>query len=433
MLKTNVDRIGNNESERNCCWPYVVEEMFEWEYDHFLQVYVPALRNLYHLQLVLIAFGLLGNLLALLTLTCSKKMRSPSFLYHKALIVANLIFCVNYTCVQGVDRRYGNDSDGASFGVNEQFVFQTYIAAYYSGVLKSVIASACGYMANYMCLLISLDRFSGMILYRCYLRFNNRAVAWRLITLCTLLSVVVHSWAAWIETSVVEIVLMTKTGALNASSGSLVPSESPEVCCYTWVRNVDYSPLVAGLIQTKDVLNLITRLICALLLTVFTVGTLYSYIARAKRRKRFRLAVNGRKASTHRSRTKSLFILMTVAVVLFYTEDLPREAKRLLQLIYPLNRVVDRMSDRALSMDERLHSFRLMLYLHQYSQLWLNLFAVVNHSLHFYCNLALNNVFRKESWKTITHCRVSFATLTKSRRMSQNLADSVDNWGTSIT
>ncbi|KRZ13205.1 hypothetical protein T11_8260 [Trichinella zimbabwensis] len=423
-INNNNNNNNNWSLNNNCCQSLTVEERFEWEYEQFLTMYVQTYKSLYLVELILIAFGLLGNLLALATLISSRKMQSPSFLYHKTLMVANLMFCLNYACVQGIDRDQGGFS-GSPLSKEQQFVFESYTAAFYSGVLKSVIASVCGYLANYMCLLISLDRFSGMILYRCYTKFNSRRVALRLISFTALLSVAVHSWAAWIETSVVD--MRHEQNALHLHQNGN-QTHSTNQCCYTWMRKLEFSEIVTALIQAKNVINLVTRLVSAVLLTLFTGSTLYAYIARSKRRKQFGSLSCRRHILAQRGRSRSLFILMTVVAVLSYIEDLPREAKRLLQLIYPMNYVLYRMSDPHLPVDERLVDFRLLLYLYQYSQMWLNLFTVMNSSLPFYCYLAFNPIFRQEAQRTAVAYCWRLVALVKRRGMSSRTPKTMSPW-----
>src|SRR5437016_2458572 len=55
------------------------------------------LQNIFKpIELTIYIIGVTGNFLALLALLRSKKMRTPSFSYHRALISADFIYCVNF-------------------------------------------------------------------------------------------------------------------------------------------------------------------------------------------------------------------------------------------------------------------------------------------------------------------------------------------------
>ncbi|KAL1244801.1 G-protein coupled receptor [Trichinella spiralis] len=86
------------------------------------------------------------------------------------------------------------------------------------------------------------------------------------------------------------------------------------------------------------------------------------------------------------------------------------------------------MSDPHLPVEERLVDFRLLLYLYQYSQMWLNLFTVMNSSLPFYCYLAFNPIFRQEAQRTAVAYCWRLVALVKRRGMSSRTPRTMSTW-----
>ncbi len=140
---------------------------------------------------ILMILGIIGGVLGLGTMIANKYMQVTSFLYHKVLVGANLIFCINWMILHLVDTRLS--VEGA------QFVFFSRAAAFYSGILQRVITSAAGYVWMYMSMLLALDRSVALGFPRAYDKFSSKTCCYSMITLSLLLSIGLHSWAPWLE------------------------------------------------------------------------------------------------------------------------------------------------------------------------------------------------------------------------------------------
>lgn len=118
--------------------------MFKTFWDRALNIYQP-------IEMAVIALGLFGNVLALLTLLRSRKMNSsPSFIYHRVLVAADLIFCVTYFVHLLV-------KNALSVPCHNTF-YRYWFGAYFTGTLNPAINHICGYVIMYMTLVIALDR-----------------------------------------------------------------------------------------------------------------------------------------------------------------------------------------------------------------------------------------------------------------------------------
>jgi len=73
------------------------DEQVEQAWASYLARYAWTARLLDRLVGALLVLGVLGNALALLTMLCSRPhMTTPSFVYHKALVAADLLYCLNF-------------------------------------------------------------------------------------------------------------------------------------------------------------------------------------------------------------------------------------------------------------------------------------------------------------------------------------------------
>lgn len=104
------------------------------------------------------------------------------------------------------------------------------------------------------------------------------------------------------------------------------------------------------------------------------------------------MAVNKRQSR----RERCLFYLMIAVVILACIQVIPRESKRLLELIYPYDIAVNSMGDVNLQLNERMKFFYIVMYGHNFSKIILNTLTTVDRSLVFYLYFALNHSFRKE-------------------------------------
>ncbi len=206
--------------------------------------------------LFLMSLGLIGGILALLTLFRSPQTQTPSFSYHKALVLADLVYCVNWFVLQFVDKKLGRTG----------YRFDNPVLAYYSGILHRVITSSCGYTVLYMTLFIAVDRFIGLTFYLWYQRFNRSKVAKSLIAVGVGLSFLLHSWTPWFERVVTKITVENDTAT------------------FSWRKPIRNGSVFQEMLVMKNIYNGAVRISYPIALTVLTSVVCVKFLQRNKRR-----------------------------------------------------------------------------------------------------------------------------------------------------
>uniref|UniRef100_A0A915IJ73 Uncharacterized protein n=1 Tax=Romanomermis culicivorax TaxID=13658 RepID=A0A915IJ73_ROMCU len=96
---------------------------------------------------------------------------------------------------------------------------------------------------------------------------------------------------------------------------------------------------------------------------------------------------------------------MIAVVFLAFVQIISAEFRRFIEIIYPPGDVTaNKITDKRLSVDERVHYFRILLYGYQVSRVLSNMCTAVNHSLVCYLYVAMNKIFRRELW-SLVRCR----------------------------
>lgn len=354
------------------------EEAIRRELALFQENFATALKVFEKIDTLLLCLGIIGNLAALTTMIKSRSMRTPSFVYHKILVTADLIFCVNYLLVKFVDQTQTDKKSLPGMRANVMCYYSP-VLAFYTTVLNRALSSSCGYIVLYMSLSIGLDRFIALWLIRIYEKFNKKSVAWILVTTSLALSVLVHSWATWFERKVI---------------GGEVPAptvDNPNATVTVYISTAAKNPHLHEWIIVKDIYNMAVRVSYPFILTLLTSLVLWGFNVQQKK-KRTMVAVNKRQ----NRRERCLFYLMIAVVILACIQVIPREAKRLLELIYPYELSLANMGDLSLPLNERLKFFYIVIYGHEFSKIILNTLTAMDRSLVFYLYFTLNHSFRKE-------------------------------------
>ncbi len=176
-----------------------IDQLIELEFFKFKNLQgtlVPIYNATYKVLMVL---GLVGGVIGIGTMLYSRHMKVTSFLYHKLIMLANLVFCVNWVALHLVDTYLAI--------IPNQYQFRSYLPAFYSGPLQRFFSSSTGYMWQYMSLLISLDRCIALGAPEKYKTFSSSWCCWLLVTISVLLSLSLHSWATLLERAVVQVPL----------------------------------------------------------------------------------------------------------------------------------------------------------------------------------------------------------------------------------
>ncbi|MCP3663436.1 MAG: hypothetical protein GY696_13245 [Gammaproteobacteria bacterium] len=93
-------------------------------------------------------------------------------------------------------------------------------------------------------------------------------------------------------------------------------------------------------------------------------------------------------------RERSLFVLMICVAILAFIHVAPREIKRILELLYPNDKMMQNTLNRSLPLDYRLACFRMFLYGDKLLTVFCNLCTTIDRGLLFYLYFALNPIFR---------------------------------------
>lgn len=337
---------------------------FQNTWNSLIIIYTP-------LETAVLSLGLIGNILAFATLIRSQNLCTPTFIYHRVLVFADLLFCINYFFNLFIDKIMTLDD-------YSQFVFGNWFAAYYSGVIYHAVHTTCTYVILYMTIAIAFERFMALLLFRQYGRFNEHWVARLVVTICTLMSALVHSWAPWFQHQVVEY----ESGTNNNSK------------IYTWVKRQHIN---SDFIWAKDIYNVILRVAFPVIISFLTAGVIYGFV---RRQKHISERYSHSPTTTYQQRSryeKTLFFFMIAVIILALIQVGAAESRRILQLIYPPGEISSKkISNLDLPISERLFYFRILLYGFQVSRIVSNLCTAVNHSFIGYLYVLMNNLFRRE-------------------------------------
>lgn len=349
------------------------ETVVRRELENFQQVYALAHNVSEKVDTFLLCLGIMGNLAALTTMMKSRSMRTPSFVYHKILVAADFIFCINYIMVKFVDQ-----TQTVVVGAKGRQFYYSPVAAFYTAILNRAVTSSCGYVALYMSLSIGIDRFVALWLISMYDRFNRKPLAWTLVASALGLGVIVHSWSTWFERRVQDVNIPFEP---NGTVHKLFYSVAS--------KNAD----LQDWITVKDIYNLSVRVAYPIVLTLLSVLVIWGFnVQQRKKRSMVTTGVNKRQLR----RERCLFYLMIAVVTLACVQVIPREAKRLLDLVCPAELALNSMSDTNRTLSERLNYFYVLAYGHELSKVILNTLTAMDRSLVFYLYFTLNHSFRKE-------------------------------------
>lgn len=378
--------LSDNDTE---LWEEFIRFQIKWE--SLISIYSPLL-------IVLLGLGLIGNLLAFATLIRSQNLCTPTFLYHRVLVFAGLLFCMNYFVDLFIDNVL----------TYSQFVFGNWFVAYYSGTVFHVVHTTCSYIIIHMTIVIAFERFIALLLFRQYDKFNKHWVARIVVAGCILMSAVVHSWASWFQHEIVEY-----------------PSQHNNNCMiYTWIKREEYFNSDFVWVKVKNVYNIFLRIAYPIIISLLTAGVIYGFVKRQRHiSERYRLSPSG--TCQQRSRyEKTLFFFMISVIILAMIQIGATECRRILQLLYPPGEISSKkIADTTLPISERLYYFRILLYGYQISRIVSNLCTVINHSFIGYLYVAMNNLFRRELWALLCCKPVTPSGLIRARTNSYGFKD----------
>ena len=108
----------------------IEERIRNEEFENFTLLYVDLKVIHDRLCTVLAILGVIGGIVGLGTMISNRYMKLTSFLYHKILVGANLIYCLNSLVLEVVDNKLNVENRE-----RRQFIFYSKPAAYYSGTV----------------------------------------------------------------------------------------------------------------------------------------------------------------------------------------------------------------------------------------------------------------------------------------------------------
>lgn len=401
----NFDQLdfGNDTLFSNLTPYYYTEadDEFVEELSRFNQFWESLLNVLEPCEIALLAFGFVGNLLAFITLLRSKRMYTPSFLYHRALVGADLLFCTNFFINLAIDRLASVEC--------KQHIFRYRLAAMYSATVNPLVNSFCSYALSYATIAVTLDRLIALSWFRSYQAWNRRHIAKMVITIAVFLSITVHSWTTFVQNTVIEYRLDK-----DANDTSLIwqPCWTDQVV-YHWVKRDHLGEAFNTASNVKRIYNAVFRIAYPLILASLTLGVIWGLIRRGRRKRRLRrgstlgaaeLPSNATwarhisPAARRRHRCEQALFLLTISVlILAFLQVASSEGRRILQFTFPAAEIIRTKVDNAkLPMDERLANFRWVLYAHQATRALANFFTVVERSAICFLYVATNKLFRGE-------------------------------------
>lgn len=317
--------------------------------------------------------GVVGHAANLLTMYTNKTMRTPSFIYLKALSISELVYNVNVLVTTIVLQTRAPDSLMAK----PRVLFPSQIHAYYFYTVSRIVSSVTGYMILYMTLVITFERFVALQYAHHYRRINRRIFALRTTLICLFISDIINSWHSFFEHRIIEQTLQIEVD--NATMNE------------TWYGGVERSSPRMFVIFTriKDGYNVMIRVTYPILLIIFMVGATRGF-CRFVNNSSF-LQRNNRKIR----REYTLVYYMIAIVILAVIQVVPREIRRVMELAFP--RLKHRMTTpefQALPYHERAQLFRLYIIISGYIVSVGNISNAIGRSFTFYLNMLLNKTFR---------------------------------------
>ena len=95
---------------------------------------------------------------------------------------------------------------------------------------------------------------------------------------------------------------------------------------------------------------------------------------------------------------KTLFYLLLFVTLLTFIQVIPREVRRILELLYPYANLREKIDnpESLLPLGERFRLLRILYYGHIWTKIWGNLCTFINRSCNFYLYFLFNSAFRKE-------------------------------------
>lgn len=359
------------------------DEVIYTEYERFLESQTLFLVNFYkQAGLPLLIMGIFGHLISLVTLFKSSEMQTPSFLYHKALTLAELTYCVN--CViqdlVNVVAKVKHTSD----------TYNTFFAALYSASFSRIVSSVTGYLILYMTLMIATDRLFAINFKVKYMSMNKRRFGFGAILITLLVSILLNSWASPIEYS---YKLVGKSEANH--SGPLY---------HQYALKVRNEPkLYVKLRKIKNIYNSVIRISYPIALVLITLAVVGGFLV--QRRKRQRLLNNVNANNRVLRRNQNLFYLLILICLLAIIQVAPTETRRILELLYPMAECRKAMDDQVkMPLAERLKLMAIYMYGHVWTKILSNLCTFLSRSLSFYVYFCFNTSFRAAVLKLVL-CR----------------------------
>lgn len=317
-----------------------------------------------YLALLIMSVGLLGNSLWLFTLHRSYALRTPHFLYYKALTLAEWVYCVEFFVDQILER-----CCSSPFGMG---TFSSYAAAFVSYIWSRTVFAVTGYMASYALMAITVDRF--LAIWRCtwYQVLSNsrkRRFALKYIAISFILSVTVHSWFAIAGRKVVPLQFQT-----DITSFLALKYDDPFLVGE--YNSTTYEPpFYAKLIKIMNIYNLIFRVVHPLIILSMTVAVIVGYRRHILRRAIRRHDIRRLRPSQH-----NLVALMLIVVLLCFLQIIPRELVRLVEL-----------AGKPGSPNHALLHLTILA----------NISTQIDRSLKFYFCILFNEMFRRETLKAL--------------------------------
>lgn len=367
---------------------------------------------------VIYTIGLAGNFLALITLWRSKKMRTPSFSYHRALVATDFLYCLNFFANLMATRFLNAPC--------RENVYRYWTGAFFTGTLNPALSSLCTYVLHYVTTMIALDRVLALSFPTGYYKWNRPLVARLVVFLAVIMSATVHSWSAFV---VMEVIKYRRGEFKDGQRHQLLisnPCWNDSVVYYSLKKDNLTNTTLGEALKTKDIYNGAARMTYSIILTLLTLAVIGGLIRRRKRREAGRSTVSlasiasensvydrKRKGSDesctskygelikkrkNRGCERMLFVLMIAVLLLAFFQVAASETSRIFQFLYPpeIEGLLKLLSDNTTSIKEKLSHVRIAMYGHFYSRIFANAFTAIERSFVCLLYMAMNALFRRE-------------------------------------
>lgn len=140
----------------------------------------------------------------------------------------------------------------------------------------------------------------------------------------------------------------------------------------------------------QNAVNLIVRIAYPVLLVIMTALNIVFYLKRRQSQKRS-VTVSAR----FKRQERSLFLLMIVVILLAIVQVVPRETKRIIDLLYPDQYVMSIMTNQSAPIDYRLAMADVHLYGGKFLSLINNICTAIDRSFIVFLYFLLNPMFRR--------------------------------------